>query len=213
MSYLPIYRVMSKQIYLLILDISAKNFLKNFLLLDLPSVVRKKKGMILRSKANPSNNYELHEVDLANATRVQDILSRSVDSMQPLMVISECVFMYLEQNAVNNLLSCMSNLSEKSHIMIYDGIDRQDSFTNTMIDNLQSSQSIKLNLQTSESYMENLRLNGFHSNIFFKSMLEIYNHPDFITERDRISKLMMLDDTEIWDQIMSHYCFVISQNF
>ena len=204
---------MSKEIYLLILDISAEFFLKKFLLLDLPSVVRKKKGMILRSKANHSNNYELHEVDLENATRVQDILSRSVDSMQPLMVISECVFMYLEQNAVNNLLSCLSNLSEKSHIMIYDGIDRQDSFTNTMIDNLQISQSIKLNLQTSESYMENLRLNGFHSNIFFKSMLEIYNHSDFITERDRISKLMMLDDTEIWDQIMSHYCFVISQNF
>jgi len=181
-----------------------------FIELDLPSVVRKKKGMILRSKVNPSDNYELHEVDLANLARVQDILSRSVDRMQPLMVISECVFMYLEQNAVKNLLSYMSSLSEKSHIMIYDGI--HDSFTNTMKDNLQHSQSIKLNLQTNESYLESLRLSGFHSNIFFKSMLEMYNHPEFTTERERISKLMMLDDTEIWDQIMSHYCFVISQN-
>jgi len=181
--------------------------------LDLPSVVRKKKGMISRAQMYPSDNYELQEVDLANSTRVQAILSGSIDKTKPVIVISECVFMYLEQNAVNNLLTCISKLSEKCQIMIYDGIDREDSFTRTMIENLQTSQSIKLNLQTKENYLKNLKLSGFHSDFFFKPMLQIYNHPEFNSERERISKLMMLDDTEIWDQIMTHYCFVISQNF
>ena len=149
--------------------------------------------------------------------------------------------MYLSRERVQECLKtiCDFNYAGACYLLSYDGLNLEDNFSKMMTENLIKTQEIHLHLQTKSEYYEMLKCSGLGVKIQTLSMLEVYkvfqymilgltikvccsivhvlkhllyNHRFLDDERDKKERIAMLDDVEIWQQIMNHYVVVIGHN-
>jgi len=213
-----------------------KNF--RFMELDLPSVIRKKTGMLKRSKFAIPENYQFLPVNLASKVQLESVLKSSIiQPGKPILILAECVCMYLETEQVSMVLNEIRSFSEISleldsetvpttaskpesspntstpqiHLISYDSLDKSDNFSKMMKENLLKTHEINLNLITKPEYNSRLNNSGFNT-VKQYTMLEVYNHEFLDAERRGIEKLVFLDDVEIWRQIMEHYSLVLGSD-
>lgn len=213
-----------------------KNF--RYLELDLPSVIRKKTGMLKRSKLEIPGNYQFLPVNLASKVQLESVLKSSIiQPEKPILILAECIFMYLETEQVSMVLNEIRGFSEnystndtetasnpksdlKStpnsikppiHLISYDSLDKSDNFSKMMKGNLLKTHEINLHLLTESEYNSRLNNSGF-SKVKQYTMLEVYNHEFLDAERRGIEKLVFLDDIEIWRQIMEHYSLLLGSD-
>jgi len=213
-----------------------------YLELDLPSVIRKKTGMFKRSKFEIPGNYQFLPVNLASKVQLESVLKSSIiQPGKPILILAECVFMYLETEEVSMVLNEIRSFSEinsesdskiasktaskadsklesspntskpQIYLISYDSLDKSDNFSKMMKENLLKTHEINLHLLTKPEYNSRLNNSGFNT-VKQYTMLEVYNHEFLNAERRGIEKLVFLDDIEIWRQIMEHYSLVLGSD-
>merc|ERR1712176_1322216 len=100
-------------------------------------------GMLKRSQIysengngneNDSQIYQLLSINLSDSKNVGKLIENQLEENVPCLIISECVFMYLDDSSLNNLFSQLRtslkiNKSIKNYLFInYDAVDLDDMF-------------------------------------------------------------------------------------
>ncbi|KAI9847352.1 MAG: carboxy methyl transferase for protein phosphatase 2A [Thelocarpon superellum] len=174
-----------------------------------------------------SSTYNIHPVDLrtlhtapddgtssssTTATTTTTTL-RNVDPMLPTLILSECCLVYLPPQDADGIVKYFTSRvfapSTPLGLIIYEPVKPGDSFGRVMVQNLASRGIV---LQTLKKYSSLGRQTARLSALGFKSGQRAAD-VDFIWERwiaegekERVTRLEMLDEVEEWQMLAQHYC-------
>jgi tRNA wybutosine-synthesizing protein 4 len=137
-----------------------------------------------------------------------------LDSGAPTLFISECVLMYLPDDAARSLVTCLSRIFLQACFCLYEPIIGNDAFGQMMEKNLTKagvaqSDSCLVQTRALASYMAKMSQTGFVRSIGC-DMNEAYATILSPEERGRASQCEFLDELEEFVLIMQHYCFVVA---
>jgi len=156
--------------------------------------------------------YSIVNGDLADLDQVISNLEPcELDPSIPTLLISECVFIYMEPKDSNALMKWATSNFETCATMVYEQIHPDDPFGRTMIENLRRR---NLELRSYKTYPDQASQekrmigNGFTRACCW-SMKDIYDKFIDQNELKRISRLEMFDEFEEFFLFMAHYCIAI----
>ena len=161
-----------------------------------------------------AENYHVHPVDLRSLDPSRSP-PRSFDFIEkalPTLIISECCLCYLAPAAADTVALYFTNhlfpSSTPLGLLLYEPINPNDSFGRVMVSNLAARGIV---LQTLKKYgsleAQDARMKGYGldssaaatiNTLWDKGVNEI--------EKERVSKLEMVDEVEEWELLADHYC-------
>jgi len=157
-----------------------------------------------------SSKYALLPGDLRDfegsvASQLQQLLDPSL----PTLLLAECVFIYIETQHSNGVLSWFTETFKQPGCtsILYDPVGLDDAFGRVMITNLKSRSLTLHGLPASSSLSvqtDRLQKCGFQ-HAFARTVREIRKADVPASETERISKLEFLDEIEELDLLLSHY--------
>ena len=164
-----------------------------------------------------SPTYNIHPVDLRDLHGPSDEgemkLLRNVDTNRSTLIISECCLVYLPPHAADQVLQYFTcHLFPETtslYTAIYEPINPDDSFGRVMVQNLAARGIV---LQTIQEYGTLSRQKRRLENVGFTDSQEAldismaWDQWVIGPEKERISKLEMLDEVEEWNMLAKHYC-------
>ncbi|KAI9761876.1 MAG: hypothetical protein M4579_000817 [Chaenotheca gracillima] len=163
--------------------------------------------------------YNLHPIDLRNLKPPQAPADpappslHNVDPTLPTLLISECCLIYLTPTDADAILRyftthLFSNPSALG-LIIYEPINPNDPFGQVMVQNLAARGIV---LQTLKRYAslsrqkERMRVMGFGSGQGSADVDFLYERWVDEQEKERVTRLEMLDEVEEWMMLAQHYC-------
>ncbi|TID30623.1 hypothetical protein CANINC_000778 [Pichia inconspicua] len=140
-----------------------------------------------------------------------------IDNSKPTLIISECCICYLQKDESNSLIKFWHQWIQHGQFLVYEPLggtqDNNSKYGEVMIKNL-LGRGIHMDtlmtygsVEAQQERFDNL----VSSNTWCKSMKWVYENEIEQSEKDRISKLEMLDELEELNLINSHYCLIISK--
>ncbi|KAI9847612.1 MAG: carboxy methyl transferase for protein phosphatase 2A [Sclerophora amabilis] len=165
-----------------------------------------------------SSTYNLHPIDLRSLhapkeTTTSPATLRNVDTSLPTLLISECCLIYLSPTDADAILRYFTSYlfppSSPLGLIIYEPINPNDSFGRVMVQNLATRGIV---MQTLKRYAslgrqkERMRVMGFTSGQSSADVDFIFENWISDGEKERVSKLEMLDEIEEWKMLAQHYC-------
>nr|XP_037845659.1 leucine carboxyl methyltransferase 1 isoform X2 [Chlorocebus sabaeus] len=132
---------------------------------------------------------------------------RETKEILPTLLIAECVLVYMTPEQSANLLKWAANSFEAAMFINYEQVNMGDRFGQIMIENLRRRQCDLAGVETCkslESQKERLLSNGWET-ASAVDMMELYNRLPR-AEVSRIESLEFLDEMELLEQLMRHYC-------
>lgn len=157
-----------------------------------------------------SSKYHLVSANIANVGQLESKLTASgVDRSLPTLFLSECVLVYIEVEGTHKLLKWISENFPTALYLNYEQINLSDAFGKVMIENLKARDCVLSGAAACanvESQMNRFLDNGWTGGDCI-DMLTVYK---CLPQADlqRIERLEMLDERELLDQLLSHYCLV-----
>lgn len=141
----------------------------------------------------------------------------------PTIIITECVFAYMEETFVIDLISTIGNFVHGNSIWFsYDMMHLQDPYGDMMFKNLSrsgfsvpglvqfptfDSQSYRFSSQFQTDVSQSKSAWRVSKSI---SMLDYYDHMISPQEKSRVESIEHLDEMEEWNMIMRHYCITLA---
>uniref|UniRef100_A0A3Q1MCK3 Leucine carboxyl methyltransferase 1 n=1 Tax=Bos taurus TaxID=9913 RepID=A0A3Q1MCK3_BOVIN len=172
-------------------------------LLKLPSLLAFTDGHML-----DSTRYAIIGADLRDIADLEEKLKKCNMSTQlPTLLIAECVLVYMTPEQSANLLKWAANSFEAAMFINYEQVNMGDRFGQIMIENLRRRQCDLAGVETCkslESQRERLLSSGWESASAI-DMMEVYSRLPR-AEVIRIEALEFLDEMELLEQLMQHYC-------
>nr|BAB15270.1 unnamed protein product [Homo sapiens] len=160
-------------------------------------------GHILDSK-----RYAVIGADLRDLSELEEKLKKcNMNTQLPTLLIAECVLVYMTPEQSANLLKWAANSFERAMFINYEQVNMGDRFGQIMIENLRRRQCDLAGVETCkslESQKERLLSNGWET-ASAVDMMELYNRLPR-AEVSRIESLELLDEMELLEQLMRHYC-------
>jgi len=195
-----------------------------FFEVDFGEVVSKKLHMIKQSKVlqdklnNISMNvdsltsdiYSFLKCDLRDISQLSSILiaSGAVKS-KPTLVLAECVLIYMPVCSSKDIIKWVAEYFTDSVFINYEPFNMNDSFGRTMINNLKARQCWLVGQDACQSVStekERFLENGWDS-VVCENMWTVYNS---LPDRRNIERIEFLDETELFQQLLVHYCLCIA---
>ncbi|KAJ5664468.1 hypothetical protein N7507_005199 [Penicillium longicatenatum] len=155
--------------------------------------------------------YHIHPLDLRTlSSSTQEILP-GVDTTLPTLLISECCLVYLSPTEATEVVSFFTRLFPTAPLglVLYEPIRPDDAFGRTMVSNLATR---GIQLQTLHKYAtlkaQRTRLHdqGFVSGQAVADIEFLWERWVDEKEKERVSRLEMLDEMEEWQLLARHYC-------
>ena len=195
---------------------------------DFPTLVKKKvhiiqnsvklDSMLIEKKASTSTPaihskyYNLFGCDLKYINLLDSMLQNcDLDFKKPTLFLTECVLMYMKVEVSTKVLSYASEKFQNSVFVSYDALNMNDRFGNTMINNLKQRQCWLEGIQpcsSQDTQRERFSKSGWKfTNV--RTMWEIYLK---LSNRTNIERLEFLDETELLEQLLNHYCLIVAYN-
>ncbi|XP_034525453.1 leucine carboxyl methyltransferase 1, partial [Ailuropoda melanoleuca] len=176
---------------------------------DFPMIVTRKlhsinpDGHLLDSK-----RYAIIGADLRDIPELEEKLKKcNMNPQLPTLLITECVLVYMSPEQSANLLKWAASSFETAMFINYEQVNMDDRFGQIMIENLRRRQCDLAGVETCkslESQKERLLSNGWET-ASAVDMMELYSKlPQ--AEVSRIESLEFLDEMELLEQLMQHYC-------
>lgn len=204
---------------------------RSFTEVDLPGVtskkchaIRSRKPLLEQLAANDNEvkfstndlhagNYHLVGVDMRQLSNLQrKLLQESgLNPSIPTIVLSECVLVYVDLAASAALLRWFAEAFQIAVFINYEQVNMKDKFGQVMIENLKkrgcdlAGVSVCTNLQAQEHRFTDL---GWETSKAW-DMNEVY-HSLPREEITRIERLEFLDETELLEQLLQHYCITVA---
>lgn len=125
----------------------------------------------------------------------------------PTLLVAECVLVYMTPQQSASLLKWAASTFPVAMVINYEQVNMRDRFGQIMIENLQRRQCNLAGVEpcsSLDSQRERLLLNGWE-NARAIDMMKVYS---FLPQADvkRIEALEFLDEKELFEQLMQHYC-------
>lgn len=143
---------------------------------------------------------------------INTLINNGFDPCLPTAIVTECVFVYMDQDSIRDLVSSFHNLLSSNNLcnawFSYDMLHLQDSFGQMMIKNLQRAaiQVPGISLFPSLMKQEDLFSILGWEKVSCMSMLDYYNRLT-LEEKDSMNKIERFDEMEEWNLVLSHYSF------
>jgi len=136
----------------------------------------------------------------------------ALDPEVPTIFLSECVLVYMEPSFSGSLLQWISTQFPKCFHLNYEQVNLNDRFGEVMLDNLHDIHADLLGLPVCESIQtqeQRFTSNGFDEAKSW-DMSHIYNQFLPRPEIQRIEKIEFLDERNLLEQLLSHYCITVA---
>lgn len=203
--------------------------------LDFPENTKKKVAMIHQSSKMRSllgaeddvaflsdeahaPRYHLHAIDLRQLDPNDVKYSaeprlREIRADTATLIISECCLTYLRSDTADAVITYITTNvlveSTPKGLLLYEPINPFDAFGKVMVSNLASRGIVLQTLQqygSLEAQISRLKKYGFGSGQGAMDLAYLQENWINEVEKERISRLEMLDEIEELDMLMKHYC-------
>ncbi|XP_004604327.1 leucine carboxyl methyltransferase 1 [Sorex araneus] len=155
-----------------------------------------------------SKRYAIIGADLRDIPELEEKLKKcNMNAQLPTLLVTECVLVYMTPEQSANLIKWAANLFETAMFINYEQVNMNDRFGQIMIENLRRRQCDLAGVETCkslESQKERLLVNGWETALAV-DMMELYSRLPR-AEVSRIESLEFLDEMELLEQLMQHYC-------
>lgn len=155
-----------------------------------------------------STRYAIIGADLRDIPELEEKLKKcNMNTQLPTLLVAECVLVYMTPEQSANLLKWAANSFETAMFINYEQVNMDDRFGQIMIENLRRRQCDLAGVETCkslESQKERLLSSGWES-ASAVDMMELYSKLPR-AEVSRIESLEFLDEMELLEQLMQHYC-------
>uniref|UniRef100_A0A0B6YT44 Leucine carboxyl methyltransferase 1 n=1 Tax=Arion vulgaris TaxID=1028688 RepID=A0A0B6YT44_9EUPU len=165
--------------------------------------------MISKSELH-SANYHLVSADLRNIGHLETKLSASgIDQSLPTLFLTECVLVYIDVESTEKLIKWIADNFPTAFFINYEQVNMTDAFGQMMIQNLKARDCVLSGAGACASLQT--QMNRFVNNGWMGGdaldMCAVYK---CLPQADvqRMERLEMLDERELLDQLLSHYCLV-----
>ena len=165
---------------------------------------------------SPSSSCRFVAHDLRDDPRLlcDKLVGAGLDVDAPTLFISECVFMYIPDEASRSTLESLSKKFTQACLCLYEPILGSDSFGRIMEDNLTKAgvaltSSCLVRTRSLDSHLRKLTDSGFVQAIGC-DMYAAYQMILTPEERRRANQCEFLDELEEFVLIMRHYCFIVA---
>ncbi|XP_033100656.1 leucine carboxyl methyltransferase 1-like [Anneissia japonica] len=153
-----------------------------------------------------SKHYHIVWADLRNLEEFEDKLkSCGIDNSLPTLFLAECVLVYMSAAKSSELLSWISGKFDSVFFINYEQVNMQDRFGQVMVNNLRGRKCDLCGIEPCTSLKtqeERFTSSGWESSRAV-DMMEFYQS---LPDLDRIVRLEFLDEAELLEQLMTHYC-------
>ncbi|KAF4800865.1 Leucine carboxyl methyltransferase 1 [Turdus rufiventris] len=155
-----------------------------------------------------SSRYSIVGADLRCSADLEEKLRKhGLDGHLPTLLVAECVLVYMTPQQSANLLRWAASTFPVAMVINYEQVNMGDRFGQIMIENLQRRQCNLAGVElcsSLESQRERLLASGWeHARAI--DMMKVYS---LLPQADvkRIEALEFLDEKELFEQLMQHYC-------
>ncbi|GAB1602925.1 leucine carboxyl methyltransferase 1-like [Argonauta hians] len=155
-----------------------------------------------------SDHYHLVGADLRNLNELSAKLkSCNVNYSLPTVFVTECVLVYMETKYSTGLIKWVADNFQTAFFINYEQVHMGDKFGQIMITNLKARQCDLPGVNACVDY--DSQTSRFLSNNWeYADMLEMTHVYSSLPQADvqRMEKLEFLDEHELLQQLLSHYC-------
>lgn len=171
------------------------------------------KGEGLHSQQYHLISFDLRQVDKSPLSRklFQDCL---LDPNKPTLCIAECVLVYMPVHDSASLIQWLSEAFKNLTVVNYEQCNISDRFGDIMLSNMNARHCDLMGAEACKSLVsqeERLKSAGL-SRTKAWTLLTIYKNCLLPSLVERISQLEFLDERELLEQLLEHYCIVIGSN-
>uniref|UniRef100_A0A8C0FKN6 Leucine carboxyl methyltransferase 1 n=2 Tax=Strigidae TaxID=30459 RepID=A0A8C0FKN6_BUBBB len=165
-------------------------------------------SLLIDSHSLDSSRYSIVGADLRFSSDLEEKLKKhNLDIHLPTLLVAECVLVYMTPQQSANLLKWAASTFPVAMFINYEQVNMTDRFGQIMIENLQRRQCNLAGVEVCrslDSQRERLLLNGWETARAI-DMMKVYS---FLPQADvkRIEGLEFLDEKELFEQLMQHYC-------
>lgn len=156
-----------------------------------------------------SPKYHIMWTDLRNTSQIESKLRgiSNFDFSKPTVFISECVLVYLQGEKSSELIKWVADSFGNSVFINYEQVNMSDKFGQVMVNNLKGRrcelEGIGL-CQDLDTQKSRFTSNGFDDAVAME-MDEVYRYLP-AEEVHRVERLEFLDETDLLNQLLQHYC-------
>ncbi|KAL4220672.1 Leucine carboxyl methyltransferase 1 [Mactra antiquata] len=155
-----------------------------------------------------SKDYHIVSANLKNLSELDKKLHEcELDKNLPTAFVAECVLVYIDKTNTDSLLKWIAETFNTVLFINYEQVNMNDKFGEIMMDNLRSRDCM-LHIEycaNLETQIKRCLDQGFDS----ADAMEMRHVLSSLPQADvqRIERLEFLDERELLDQLMSHYCY------
>lgn len=176
------------------------------------------KSLRLKGESLLSDNYNLITFDLRQVDKTplgtKLFEDSHLDIDKPTLCLAECVLVYMPVHDSDSLLRWLSENFKKISIINYEQCNMQDRFGEVMLANLNARHCDLMGVdacKSLESQIERLERSGFSQTKAW-TLLEIFNRCLLPGTIEKIKAIEFLDEGELLDQLLDHYCIAVGSN-
>ncbi|XP_066496870.1 leucine carboxyl methyltransferase 1 [Tiliqua scincoides] len=165
-------------------------------------------SLLIDAHSLDSSRYAIIGADLRDLPKLEEHLKKcNMDPHLPTVLVAECVLIYLTQEHSAGLLKWAAGIFPSAMFINYEQVNMADRFGQIMIENLQSRQCNLIGVEhcrSLETQKDRFLQNGWETATAI-DMVKVYaSLPP--TDVKRIEALEFLDEKELLEQLMQHYC-------
>lgn len=188
------------------------HYIKNFKPL-LEKVVSEDDEIRISSCELHSDRYHVVACDLKNTTGLETKLFTecNLDKSLPTVFISECVLVYVDVLDSGRLLNWISKTFSDVVFINYEQVNMDDRFGQVMISNLLQRQCVLAGVsvcKSLESQSQRFKDQSWDDAISL-DMNTMYHKLPY-KDIERIESLEFMDEKDIFEQLMRHYCITVA---
>lgn len=157
-------------------------------------------------------DYHIIGTDLRNLAELDKKLTQcGINFDVPTMFLTECVLVYMEPESSSMLLHWIAKKFNDIFFINYEQVNMNDNFGRIMLDNLRNRGCQLAGVDaclSSQTQMDRFVRVGWDSARSW-NMINVY---EYLPEEDRyrMERLEMLDELELLQQLLQHYCITIA---
>ncbi|XP_048350462.1 leucine carboxyl methyltransferase 1 isoform X2 [Sphaerodactylus townsendi] len=165
-------------------------------------------SLLIDAHSLDSSRYAIISADLRELSKLEESLKKcNMDPQLPTLLVAECVLIYMTAEHSSALLRWATSTFPTAMFINYEQVNMADRFGQIMIENLQSRQCNLVGVEVCsslESQRARFLASGWQT-ARSVDMMDVYSRlPP--ADVKRIEALEFLDEKELLEQLMHHYC-------
>ncbi|XP_054158107.1 leucine carboxyl methyltransferase 1-like [Oppia nitens] len=154
----------------------------------------------------------------SDATKGRQLIHRlttdcSVKTTDPILFVFECVLLYWTRDQTQTLVRTLATGFPSATFVVFDVIGKGDAFCHVMRESLSLRETPLLGSETTLEDWKQTFLSNSCLHVKAWDMRTVYQQLLDSKDRQRAESLEFLDETELLEQLLQHYCLVVASNY